>query len=134
MSILSACAHGQVRQRKIKVATATDALEAEATVAYSDPHLGMGLKFRNVSSGGPDGVAKVALGSGARAAGLARGLVSCRELELNYFRCLSGAGLEGALLGGPFSLGGQHGMTADDTCPLHRAIGSDCHFNLHRAG
>jgi hypothetical protein len=34
---------------RIKVVTATDALEAEAAVAYSDPHLGMGLVFRNVS-------------------------------------------------------------------------------------
>ena len=25
-------------------------------------------------------------------------------------------------------------MTAHDTCPLHGAIGSDGHFNLHRAG
>jgi PilZ domain len=35
---------------RIKVVTATDAFEAEATVANSDPHLGMGLVFRNVSS------------------------------------------------------------------------------------
>ncbi len=34
---------------RIKVVTAADAFEAEATVAYSDPHLGMGLVFRNVS-------------------------------------------------------------------------------------
>jgi hypothetical protein len=32
----------------IKVTTATDALEAEAAVAYSDPHLGRGVAFRNV--------------------------------------------------------------------------------------
>jgi hypothetical protein len=34
---------------RIKVVAATDVLKAEATVAYSDPHLGMGLVFRNVS-------------------------------------------------------------------------------------
>jgi hypothetical protein len=34
---------------RIKAVTATDAFEAEATVAYSDPHLGMGLVFQDVS-------------------------------------------------------------------------------------
>jgi PilZ domain len=34
---------------RIKVVAATDVLEADAAVAYSDPHLGMGLVFRNVS-------------------------------------------------------------------------------------
>jgi hypothetical protein len=33
----------------IKVGAAKDVFEAEATVAYVDPHLGMGLVFRNVS-------------------------------------------------------------------------------------
>jgi PilZ domain len=33
----------------IKIVTARDVFEAEATVAYVDPRLGMGLVFRNVS-------------------------------------------------------------------------------------
>jgi PilZ domain len=34
----------------IKLIAATDTFEAEATVAYSDPHLGMGVSFREVRS------------------------------------------------------------------------------------
>jgi hypothetical protein len=33
------------------IVVARDAFEAEAAVAYVDPHLGMGLVFRNVSPG-----------------------------------------------------------------------------------
>ena len=62
---------------RIKVVTATDAFEAEATVAYSDPHLGMGLVFRNVSPRDRMVLQKWALGSGARAADIAGGRVSC---------------------------------------------------------
>jgi hypothetical protein len=36
---------------RIKVVAATDAFEAEATVAFVDPHLGMGLVFQNVGPG-----------------------------------------------------------------------------------
>jgi hypothetical protein len=34
---------------RIKIVAAADAFEAGAAVAYSDPHLGMGLVFRNIS-------------------------------------------------------------------------------------
>lgn len=34
----------------IKLVAAKDTFEAEATVAYSDPHLGMGLSFREIRS------------------------------------------------------------------------------------
>jgi hypothetical protein len=36
---------------RVRVVAATDAFEAEAMVAYVDPHLGMGLVFRNVRPG-----------------------------------------------------------------------------------
>jgi hypothetical protein len=36
---------------RVRVVAARDAFEAEATVAYVDPHLGMGLMFRNVMPG-----------------------------------------------------------------------------------
>jgi PilZ domain len=36
---------------RIKVVAARDAFEAEATVAYVDPNLGMGLVFRSVRPG-----------------------------------------------------------------------------------
>jgi hypothetical protein len=55
---------------RVKVVTATDAFETEATVAYSDPHLGDGPRVSECQPAGPEGVAKVALGSGARAADL----------------------------------------------------------------
>jgi hypothetical protein len=61
-------------------------------------------------------------------------LVCTRELELDYFRRLPRARLEGAFLGRTFGRGSRYRMPTHHARSFHRAIGSDSHLDLHRAG
>jgi hypothetical protein len=56
------------------------------------------------------------------------------KLELDYFGCFFGAGLERAFFGGAFRLGRQHRVASQDAGMFHDSVLTDGHLDLDGAG